>query len=66
MDLDRGAQPLLMKRKEKRSEAAREVEIVKLEETKVRNTNNIIYLYTYYICKTLKQYQLLMYIHIVW
>ena len=41
MDLDRGAQRLLMKRKEKRSEAGREVEIVKLEETKVRNTNRL-------------------------
>ena len=41
MDLDRGAQPLLIKRKEKRSEAGREVEIVKLEETKVRNTNRL-------------------------
>ena len=41
MDLDRGVQPLLIKRKEKRSEAGREVEIVKLEETKVRNTNRL-------------------------
>ena len=43
MDLDRGAQPVLIKRKEKRSEAGREVKIVKLEETKMRNTNNNIY-----------------------